>query len=116
MDTPATLVAKLSNTFTIKVRLGGGEGKITFKKPKANADIKPEYDENSAESWAQFLVKQIVSVEGLVNENGDMVTIEQIQKKDIPMDLWSILVHGYSAGVSVPQTKEAAEKKFELLD
>lgn len=118
METPAKIEpsAKLSNTFTIKVRLGKGEGFVTFRKPKANQDIKPEYDAKDPSSWADFLCKQIVSSDGILNEDGTELTIEQVLKRDIPIDLWAILVHGYLAGVAKPQGKEAAEKNFEVLD
>lgn len=112
METPV----KLSNTFTIKIKLGQGEGFVTFHKPKANSDIKPEYNQNDPSGWADYLCKQIVSVDGIQNEDGSALTKDQILKREIPIDLWAILVHGYLAGVAKPQTKEAAEKKFELLD
>jgi hypothetical protein len=92
------------------------KGKVCFKKPKANADMKPGYDDKDKDGFAKWFATQIVSIEGLLNEDGSPLTVEQIAKQDLYVDQYSLLVHAYYAALRSPYDAEVLAKKFKVLD
>lgn len=100
----------------VKVLYRGGEGVIGFKTPRANELIKAEASGIKKDDKDYPILDEVVLFEGFTGADGAPITIEQLKSRSIPMEIVFLVSGARDAVYQKFLSKEASEKKFEVLD
>lgn len=94
----------------------GIDGVFTFKKAKANEIFERELEEKAVEGSPEALkqnfdraLSTLIKVEGVTDEDGNPVGVEEFKSYDVPRDIMIALIIKLGQTVSPPETAEKKE-------
>jgi hypothetical protein len=101
---------RLKSTFTVTLESPDGNATFVFKKPKANKIFAAKTEENDVKANFYMLTEDLVSVDGLENEDGSKVKVEDLKSLDLDFATLRAIIEGYNAG-AFPKIEQDSGKK-----